>query len=178
MNTLLSPTGEFPAFNPSARQILPAAMAVSVAPLAPSQHASRRRFNDTDWKRSALRRELRDVPNFTESIELASDHAVTRFIDHATKRETSRRVVQFAFSPEPALTIAEEPKPFERVPTLQSEAAAALSAINERKPSARRSHRLPRPALKAPRTASPVWLAAVIVLGALTAAVLLSRVLL
>lgn len=166
MNTLLSPTGEFPAFNPSARHFLPADMAVSVAPLAPSQHASRRRFDDTDWRRSALRRELRDVPNFTESIELASDHAVTRFIDHATKRETSRRVVQFAFAPEPALTIAEEPKPFERVPTLASEAAAALDRMATQRVRARV---VARPAPAAGRS-SIVWAVAIVTAGLAVAA--------
>jgi hypothetical protein len=152
-------------FDPAARQIIPAALAVSVAPLAPSQHASRRRFNDTDWKRSALRRELRDVPNFTESIELEADHAVTRFIDHATKRETSRRVVQFAFAPEPVLAIAAEPQPFERVPTLASEAAAALDRMATQKVRARA---VARPAPSAGR--SPVAWAVVLVLGALAAA--------
>ena len=155
-NSILSSadsSGEF-----SARTVLPAHMAVRVS----SQHSARRRFADNDWRASQLRRELRDRPTFTESIELEADHAVTRYIDHATKRETSRRVVQFAFAPEPALTIAEEPRPFERVPTLASEAAAALDRMSTRKPKARA---VTRPAPAAGR--SRVLFATVLVLGAL-----------
>jgi hypothetical protein len=170
-------------FDPGSRQVLPISAAVSTAALP--------RFRQRDHARSALVREILDqfaheaarryaaVPapaddQFCESICMEGSQ-----ISRAWRKTGAYEVRQVSTVPQ---TVDDTPPPlaFETVDdaSLQTAAAVALAQLNDRKPSARRSHRLPRPALKAPRTASPVWLAAVIVLGALTAAVLLSRVLL
>jgi hypothetical protein len=116
------------------RQIVPSELRVSTAPISTlpkSEHSTRRRFNDSDWQASQLRRELRDRPSFTEAVTLEADHMLTVFVDHATKRETGRRVVMFAPAPAEQLAIAAElPPAFEIAPTIQQEATVALAKLN------------------------------------------------
>ena len=162
------------------RQIIPVSMRVSTDPLP--------RFRQRDHARSALVREILDQFNHeaarrfaavpapivddqnSESVVLSANEIVNtlRTGSHVVSQ---RRTVDFETLPE--LAIAEPPL-VPVISTVRDDAAAALAAMNER-PHARRGHRLPTKRLQTPRTASPVWLAAVIVLGALTAAVLLSR---
>jgi hypothetical protein len=161
------------AFDPSKRTVLPASAAVSGP-----------RFRRRDWALSAQVREILDEINLPLTPRpVADQHCESIIMEGAEIRRTMRtgsHVVRQNSTAAIELDDTPAPLAFEVVAntTLQADAAAALAAINDRKPSGRRSVRLPRPALKAPRTADPVWLAAVIVLGALTAAVLLSRVLL
>lgn len=153
-----------PLIDPTKRQVLPISEAV--------------RFKRRDWERSQTVREVLD--SFTTNPPKPND----RYIDPAesiimsgneiqnTLRTGShvvkqKRTVDLGTLPE--LSVVE---PFAVVPdtTTRDDAAAALAALNERKPHARQGARLPRKPLKAPRTASPVWLTTVIVLGVLVAA--------
>jgi hypothetical protein len=125
--------------SPESRQILPRSMSVSVKPVAKTASVAdlgiRRRFDDASWQASQLRREYRDRPHYTEAIVLEADHAITRFIDHASKRETSRRVIMFPANQhaEPLTIAIEPPKVFEMQPSLKQEAAARLAAMSKRK---------------------------------------------
>jgi hypothetical protein len=161
MNTLLSPTGELPAFNPTARQVLPASAAV-IGP----------RFRRRDWALSAQVREILDEINLpltprpernidpAESIVLEGCVIVNsmRTGGHAV---TQRRTVDFAMLPE--LSIAEPAAVVDD--SLRNAAGEALAALNQRRITpARRA--VPAPS----EGRSLVLFAAMLVFGALAVA--------
>lgn len=147
MNTSI--LADAPASDHSARQILPTSAAVRAPRFSTSRH----------WAISRTARELVDqihaelhVPmapraepvDSTESVVLAGNEIFTSWRSSAGVVRQHRTVVDLAMLPE--LSIA---APFEASPSIQSEAAVALAAINNRRPAARRV--VPAPA------ATPAW---------------------
>jgi hypothetical protein len=156
------------------RQILALDQAVKVV-----DHSTRRRFGDTDWQASSLRRELRDRPSFTEAVTLQGDSLRTRFIDHETKQVIASRAELLYTLPEQssriALAVHEPPPPayYELAvpPTLQAEAAARLAEMssNDRRMRAGVARGTVKPA--AVKFEYPRWLIALALFSALLAAV-------
>jgi hypothetical protein len=173
-------TGEFPV-DFSRRTVLDLSQAVRPVRFGTRSHAVAAQAREAS-DLFVLDR-LRDAPA-APPVERDCDHEsvildgpmITNVMHTGGFAVRQRRTVDLEAPAE--LAIAAEPEPFQMIAnTTQSDAAALLQRLADRRPSARRGHRLPAKRIVAPRTASPVWLAAVIVLGALTAAVLLSGVL-
>jgi len=163
VSNLLSPTGEFPAFNPSARQVLPASAAHGPA------------FNHVN---AAIIREAMDLIDSyaatkrparlsCEAIVLEGASVVSTYTNGG-RLVASRRLV-CNFTVEQPLEIAPDPVPFVAVvPTLQAEAAQALDRLATQSIKARR-----RAAIVVPARQSPVvWVATVMAFLAVGAAVL------
>lgn len=157
--------------DPSKRQVLPASAAVKARRFSTSRH----------WAPSAQIREVMDlhVPQ-TPKPERTVDHSESIILDgnvienrlttgaHVVRQ---RRVVDHLPTLSVELAVV-EPEVYERVvaPSLAADADAALARLDSRRAHARRSHRLNRPATKAPRAASTGALVIAIIVAVVVAA--------
>jgi hypothetical protein len=162
-------------FDPARRQVLP--LSASIRPV---------RFARRQWEISQQVREICDSWDTGRPVMQPAPRPIVDdancesiILEGATIQRTWRKTGAFQVRQNSTAAIelvdtTPPPLAFEVVAdtTLQTDAAAALAAINDRKPSGRRSVRLPRKPLKAPRTASPVWLAVAFTLGGLAIAAL------
>lgn len=167
MSNSNSNTGQQPLIDPTKRQFLPASAAVTAL-----------RFRRRDWERSSQVREILDSFNlpqtpraertvdFSESVVLDGNVIENRMTTgaHVIKQ---RRTVDFEALPE--LSVVE---PFETVAdtTLQADAATALAALNNRKPSSRRSVRPERATTDAHWATRTIWVWTLLIGSALMAA--------
>jgi hypothetical protein len=151
-------------FDPARRQVLPLSAAVNLRP-----------FRDADFERAQVIREVLDmgpvrprIAQPTESVTLEGNLVTSEFTTGG-ELVARRRFVAAVVEPELALA----PLAFEVVAdtSIQSAAAVALAAMNER-PHARRGARLPRKPIKAPRTASTGAMWAAFTIAALVVAML------
>lgn len=153
--------------NHSTRQVLPASAAVKGPRFSTSKH----------WEISSTAREvldsfdlpLRPAPtvDHSESIVMNGSEILNtlRTGSHVVKQ---RRVSDHLPTLPLELAIAQEP--FVPDPSVQVAAGQALAAINDRKPFARRSVRLPRKTQTAPRATSRALTWTLIVVSSLVAA--------